>query len=381
MKRVFKKRLTKSDRQEAVLLGLVDLFIKTNRPIGSHSLQEKNFDFLSSATIRNYFNKLEKEGYLHQSHSSGGRIPTALAYRAYANASLENPSLPTKDKKKIFDSLKLEGKQTSTFLHNAADLLSEMSNLSVFLTSPRFDQDFIHDIKLFQLDEKKILCVLLTDFGTIKTETLYTPKILEKQHLQQIENFFLYKLGKTTERLVFSTEALAKIAQHFYNEIMVRHIVGYAHFFSEEIYRTGLSRLLRYPEFTDPVNLAKNLALFEDNNRILSLLAECMKINRQTCWIGTELQRFAHDSNDCTVIAIPYYINHRIAGAIAILGPMRIDYSYLFGLMQAFSNKISQELSSCMGKFKITYRQPSKDDASQYFAVSDSILLEDKSQN
>ena len=75
------KRVGKQDRERKVLLGLVEYYIQTGKPVGSNALKEAGFGDLSSATIRNYFANLEEAGYLTQSHSSGGRIPTFLGYR------------------------------------------------------------------------------------------------------------------------------------------------------------------------------------------------------------------------------------------------------------------------------------------------------------
>ena len=379
MKTLFKKRFTKKDRQQAVLSGLVSLFIKTNKPIGSNSLKESGLDFLSSATIRNYFSKLEEEGFLLQSHASGGRIPTDLAYRYYANEALEDYSLSEKEKSKIKEALKLEDKEVSSYLNKVTEVLSEMTGLSVFVTSPRFDQDFIKDVKLFRIDEKKLLCVLITDFGMIRTETLFIPKKIEKEQIEKIQDYFLWRLGKTTTKPDLD-EALIKLAQHFYNETLMRHIVGYANFFTDEIYQTGLSKLLRYPEFADPVILAKNLSLFEEKSTMLSLLSECMKINRLTCWIGDELKStFQEEGCDCTIIAIPYRINRMVVGAISLLGPMRIDYPRLFAILEAFSETISHELTNAIYKFKLSYRTPMS--TGNYLAKAPSILLEDKSKS
>ncbi|HAB98993.1 MAG TPA: hypothetical protein DCE71_04150 [Parachlamydiales bacterium] len=81
------KKPSKNDREQAVLLGLVELYLKLGKPIGSQTLQDHGFESLSSATIRNYFSKMEEQGFLKQQHTSGGRIPTAQAFRLYANAS------------------------------------------------------------------------------------------------------------------------------------------------------------------------------------------------------------------------------------------------------------------------------------------------------
>src|SRR5438045_1193035 len=82
------RKLPKADREHSVLLGLIELYLKTGKPIGSHTLQENGFDSLSSATIRNYFSKMEEAGYLKQQHTSGGRIPTQKAFRLYADSYL-----------------------------------------------------------------------------------------------------------------------------------------------------------------------------------------------------------------------------------------------------------------------------------------------------
>ena len=88
-----KKKTGKTVRERKVLFGLVEHYIKTGKPVGSHALKEAGFEELSSATIRNYFANLEEEGFLNQQHSSGGRIPTNRAYRLYAQEFLHNKEI------------------------------------------------------------------------------------------------------------------------------------------------------------------------------------------------------------------------------------------------------------------------------------------------
>jgi heat-inducible transcriptional repressor len=129
---------------------------------------------------------------------------------------------------------------------------------------------------------------------------------------------------------------------------MVRHVVGYANFSAEDILRTGLSKLLTYPEFSDAACLAKSLSLLEDENQMREILRECCKKNEMTSWI----------TDDRAIISIPYRINQVTAGAIALLGPMRVPYRNLFGLMQLFSEQIGRALTDSVYKYKISFRQP-----------------------
>ena len=74
----------KSKRKHDLLLYAVDEFIRSPQPITSSGLSKK-FSDVSTATLRNELNALEQMGYLSQLHTSGGRVPTNLAYRYYVN--------------------------------------------------------------------------------------------------------------------------------------------------------------------------------------------------------------------------------------------------------------------------------------------------------
>lgn len=353
------KKPPKADREQSVLFGLIELYLKTGKPIGSQTIQEQGFESLSSATIRNYFTKLEGQGYLVQQHISGGRIPTDKAFRLYADLYKKKGYVEKNQEDPIKEIFSKETKEIATILHQGIDLLSELSQCAVFISSPRFDQDFIQNVKLVSIDPSKILVILITDFGLIHTETIYLDKSVETSFLRTCEEYFLWRINKG-EKPLFQNEKETKLAQRMYNEMMVRHVVGYANFPNEEILRTGLSKLLAYPEFNDATALANSLSLLEDENHMRSLLREAMKKNGLTAWIGDELRPFIAAASECTVIAIPYYINQTIAGGIALLGPVRLPYRNLFGLCQLFSEKISATLTNNLYKYKISFRTPRK---------------------
>lgn len=352
------KKLPKMDREQAVLFGLIELYLKTGKPIGSTTLQESGFESLSSATIRNYFSKMEEEGFLKQQHTSGGRIPTEKAFRLYAEKSLDEGFVNKAQEELLHSILTHEEKEPASLLHRLGDTLSDLTQCAVFISTPRFDHDFIQDVRLIHLSSNKLLSVLITDFGLIRTETVYLDREVDPSFLHTAEEYFLWRLNKR-EKPLFRDEKEAKTAQKIYNEVMVRHVVGYANFSEEDVLRTGLSRLLAYPEFNDAAALANSLALLENETQMRTLLRDCIKQNRLKLWIGDELCPHVAKESECTVIAIPYRINQTIAGAIGLLGPMRLPYRNLFGLMQVFSEEISKTLTETLYKYKLTFRQPS----------------------
>lgn len=354
-KSLTQKKIPKNEREIAVLFALIELYLTTGKPVGSQTLLDQELHSLSSATIRNYCQKLEQQGYLKQPHTSGGRIPTEKAYELYADTFKEIDPFEKEKVKKCFVE---NTKEVASALNFSAEALSDLTKCACFISSPRFDQDFIQDVKLVSLSRAKILSVIITDFGLIKTETLYLDNPVDIPFLRAAEEYFLWRINKG-EKPLFQNEKETKMAQRIYNEVMVRHVVGYANFPNEDVIRTGLSRLLEHPEFTDAGALANSLCLLEDQEIMRSLLREAIKKNELTYWIGDALTPHIPKNSECTVIAIPYYLNHTPAGSIALLGPTRLPYKMLFRLLKAFSEGLSQRLTENLYKYKITFRQAS----------------------
>ncbi len=377
-KSLLQKKPAKGQREKIILFGLIELYLKTGRPIGSNTLKEEWCEGLSSATIRNYFSRLEEEGYLKQQHSSGGRIPTALAYKIYAEEHLNQPILSDREKKWVKEHLARETREIASFLQHAAESISEITRCAVFLSAPRFDHDFLIDIKLVAIDRSRILCILVTDFGMIHTETLYIEKKLSSFALKRLENYFNWKLtGLDKPKLDVEEEAFA---DNLYKEVMLRHIVSYTNFTAEDLFQAGFSKLLSYPDFQDAVALASGLSLFENKGQLRTLLNACVAKRETSCWVGDTLHQFAPEASACSVIAVPYRIHNTLCGAFGILGPNRIPYRELFGLLECASNAISESLTRSMYKFKITFRQPTTADLDfkQETALTQQLLLEDK---
>lgn len=349
------KRMGKQDREKLVLLGLVEHYIKSGRPVGSNTLKEAGFDDLSSATIRNYFAHLEDEEFLIQSHASAGRIPTDKAYRFYAQASLNANDLTDHPAFATFRSF--DSKEIALFLQDAAEKLSSATNCAVFLSAPRFDHDFIVDLKLVHLDAFRCLSIIITDFGVVQTEILHLPHKLSSFAIKRIESYFHWRLTGLNQPEHLEPEE-ETIAQKFYNELLLRYVVGYSNFVDEDIYRTGFSRLLSYPDFQESHMLASGLALFESMQSMRLLLKECRALDQLKFWVGSDLATYTDSDPHCAVVAIPYYINNNPVGAVGILGPTRLPYRELFGMIRAFSDEISQALTKTLYKYKISFRQP-----------------------
>jgi transcriptional regulator of heat shock response len=125
-----------SPRQAKILAAIVKENCETGQPVASGDLVEKyNFN-ISSPTIRNEMQALEKTGYISQPHTSAGRVPTDKGFRYFVNQLMDRVKLTVKEQ----DNLKRELVKLQMvhieMSRRLAKLLSEHSNQASFAIFP-----------------------------------------------------------------------------------------------------------------------------------------------------------------------------------------------------------------------------------------------------
>jgi len=116
------------NRKELILASIVTEYVDTAIPVSSVLLKEK-YDFdISSATLRAEMMELENDGYLHQPHTSAGRIPTDKGFRYFVDVLMEERGhLSLREQKSLeVEVLKLKA-QNKMLARTTANLLSAMS--------------------------------------------------------------------------------------------------------------------------------------------------------------------------------------------------------------------------------------------------------------
>jgi len=118
-------------RKQTILQLIIEDFIQTAEPVGSKHLADDFGMDVSSATIRNDMAVLEAEGYLRQTHTSSGRVPTEQAYLYY----LQNVVRPKCQKNEV-DNLRAGMRSSNTVesaLKSIAKQLVDLTGETIIL--------------------------------------------------------------------------------------------------------------------------------------------------------------------------------------------------------------------------------------------------------
>lgn len=130
-------------RQSALIANIVSQYIQSAKPVSSKEIEKSGFFGLKSASIRGEMNDLETMGYLAQFHTSGGRIPTDVAYRYYVDNFIQPDKLKPNqnDKKKISLAIKEAGSDPHQLNKNVAKTLSDICD-NLVVTNIDQNEDF-----------------------------------------------------------------------------------------------------------------------------------------------------------------------------------------------------------------------------------------------
>ena len=125
-----------SPRQAKILAAIVKENCEGGQPVASADLVEKyNFN-VSSPTIRNEMQALEKMGYIKQPHTSSGRIPTDKGFRYFVNQLMDRVKLTLKEQDRLKTELMKLQMANAEVSRRLAKLLSEHSQQASFALFP-----------------------------------------------------------------------------------------------------------------------------------------------------------------------------------------------------------------------------------------------------
>src|SRR6202167_2296823 len=158
-------------REREVLTAIVETFISTGEPVGSRTLSRSNREGLSPATIRNVMADLSEAGFLEQTHTSSGRIPTPEAYRYYVEQISGTAQLAPQEQSMISESL-AGISDVQEFMERTSRVLSLISrNVGVTVASSGTKNALEH-VYFSRLGDQKVLAVLVTRSGLVRDRVL-----------------------------------------------------------------------------------------------------------------------------------------------------------------------------------------------------------------
>jgi heat-inducible transcriptional repressor len=337
------------ERDRRILAALVLAYIEQGEPVSSLWLASRGFG-VSSATLRNVLSRLEEQGFVRQPHTSAGRVPTDLGYRAYVDQLLveRRSSRPAP-----IDALLRRAGTVEDMLAQVSHEVSRASHQVGFAIAPATDTTMLEHLNFVLVDHRKVLVIVVSGGGHVVHKVVETSEAYSDTELQQAANYLNAEFrGRSLDEVRGAVIERLQEERTLYDALMARALRLASSTFdgmtSEPVvFVQGTSLLLEEVGGEDPEvtigTLRTLLKMIEEKTRLVQLLDAYVSGSGLTVVIGSEhhdadLQRFS-------LVASTYTDGHGL-GAVGVIGPTRMRYSRAINAVESLSKAINRMVAA-----------------------------------
>ena len=338
------------DRKMRILKAIVRNYLETGEPVGSRTISKLTDLKLSSATIRNEMADLEEMGLIMQPHTSAGRIPTDAGYRLYVDDMLSEERRELQQERRellgMKDFLAAKQDRLENLLQSVAKTLASTTNYASMISAPTTRSSKIKFIQLSQVDEHNVLAVIVIEGNLIRNKVIPVEEALSAENMLKLNMLLNTNLcGLAVEEITLGLIENIKRNAGFHTAIVNDVFDAAAEIVSgaaaPEIYTSGANNIFRYPELADHQRASEIISDFEEKQALGSIFQETLAGEGQNgiqVYIGDEMP--VARMRDCSVVTATYELGEGMKGTIGIIGPKRMDYDKVVGVMKEIMTQL-----------------------------------------
>ena len=330
------------ERQKLILALVIRDYIDHAQPVGSKTLVDKYGLNFSPATVRNEMVALTEEGFLHQPHTSAGRVPTEEGYRYFVRQLMGRTDLAPQTKRMITHQFYQAGRDIDHWLRLAASILAHQSQAASIVTAPFPEKARFQHIEMISTIGRQVLMVLVLSGGDVRQQVLTLAEPVAQDVLSttaaQLNQFCQGMDKREIASMVPNMDALEQDLLNLIVEEMDRSSA----ILDGEVYRDGMTNVLAEPEFAEVELARRALKVFEERTFLQDLLSSTIltsNVGGIQVLIGGEGNW--EELRECSVILGRYGVPGLATGTLGILGPIRMSYGHSISTVRFVADLLS----------------------------------------
>lgn len=336
-----------NERERTILQAVVHLYILSGTPVGSRVLSsflERTMP-LSPATIRNTMADLEMMGYITHPHTSAGRMPTDRGYRFYVDSLSEGQpgNLPS-ELNATDDAVRdLLAAPKESVVRDASRILGSLSRHLALVQIPRFREALVRKVEIVALSSERFVVIIDLDSEVVRTISLETRSAVEADSVREIARTLNERLsGRPLQHVVTlaTSDSTADGIEPALLRLFVEQIGSFAATDQgATVHVSGTTNLISAAENESPERLRSIIELIENEDVVVHLLGTSSSPDGVTIRIGNEIPNA--EFHNYSLITSTYRAG-AARGTLGVIGPRRMDYGRLIGIVQLMSGVLSR---------------------------------------
>ncbi len=234
-------------------------------------------------------------------------------------------------------------------LKHVAKMLANNTNYATLVSAPAYSTNKVKFIQLSNVDDTHILAVIVMNSNMVKNQMIPVEKPLDNETILKLNILLNTALnGLSLQEINLGTITKLKEQAGIHSTIVSDVLDTLAQTLSEnedlQIYTSGATNILKYPELSDSESVTNLLSTFEEKDELLNLVTESLsddeenKGNGIQVYIGNETP--IRTMKDCSVVTATYELGEGMKGTIGIIGPKRMDYDKVIGTLRTVQNQL-----------------------------------------
>ncbi len=337
------------ERNKQVLCAVIQCYINSPGPVGSRIVTKKYSFGLSPATIRNIMSDLEDMGFLHQPHTSAGRVPTDSGYRFYVDTLSASKQCFNKELLlEIFKKLEMLKKDINSFPDETSKMLSSLSHYIGITMSPNPSMTTLAKIELTKYRKNQLAVILFTGEGIIHNKIVSIESDISQKDLNRIVDYINSEYTGSTlheirKRIIKEIAKDKVLCDKLISETI--RICKYVFSISPgTVYISGLADMLELPDFCNINRIKDLLKTLDDKSIIVKLLDKISDFEGTQVFIGSENP--IDEMKKLSMVISTYREGNRPVGAVGIIGPKRMNYLEAISLVDITATYITDMITN-----------------------------------
>jgi heat-inducible transcriptional repressor len=334
-------------RAQAILRAVIEEYVATATPVGSHALVERYRLGVSSATVRNILADLETAGLLTHPHTSAGRVPTDAGYRFFVEALVESGvPLPAVEQLMIRHQFGQVEFASEHWFRLAATTIASVTRSAGLATPAKPQAAHVRRIDLVAISDRLASLILVLREGAIKQHLVSFDESISDADLAAVAHLLNELAAGGTAATIEKAAArlgdrgavgvlAARVAER-----IVRTLREYDAETIEELFSDGLLNVMEAPEFAQSDKVRRVFAALENRVYLGDLIGAVAAAGRLQVIIGGENQ--PPEMRDVSLVLAPYGRPGRAVGVVGVLGPTRMAYPQAIGTVRFVSGLMNE---------------------------------------
>ena len=343
-----------TERQRKILNAVTERYIGTGSPVSSKEMVGLAGVLVSSSTVRNEFVLLEEKGYLTHPHTSAGRVPTDLGYRAYLNRLIRSGELNQSPHPRVGSIPPEIAADPEAVLRHASHLLAEAMHCPAVVVAPTSETPSLQHVQASRVGPRTVLLAYVTSDGAVHHRLLPIKEAVSPEQLTRLSEG-LNRLLRGVKVSSLSRFEMDEIRRRTPGGAVPREVLRLILEAAraeedQQVYVEGAIYMLEAPEFAAVDRLRPVMGALEQHNMLIQALQaheppEPVWDRPQPVWVRIGREQLLAQLHDCTIVATTYRTAQGLTGTLGIIGPTRLNYVAALPAVRVIAAELAAALS------------------------------------